>query len=156
MDASLSRARLRTSVGPFEPTTSEGAWAVLRSEQSFEGVWIPTRILDGDFSGWLRDAMKARRLSTRALAMRTGLDHTTIYRLAFGGREPSLTTAVALLRVLGTDFRRLERPVRQLENVGYAQALRPVLPAAQDQVSGSPRGQAAIATTSPATLRPIS
>jgi transcriptional regulator with XRE-family HTH domain len=64
---------------------------------------IPARVLAGDFGGWLRDAMAARRLSTRALAARCGIDHSTIYRLAHGEREPSLATAVALLKVLGTE-----------------------------------------------------
>lgn len=68
-----------------------------------DNITIPQRIIGGDFSGWLRDAMQARRLSTRMLQVRTGLDHTTIYRLAAGGREPSLATAVALLRILGGD-----------------------------------------------------
>jgi transcriptional regulator with XRE-family HTH domain len=61
---------------------------------------IPQRILAGDFAGWLRDAMAARGLSTRGLAARCGIDHSTIYRLAKGSREPTLTTAVALLKVL--------------------------------------------------------
>ena len=57
----------------------------------------------GDFAGWLRDSMAARGLSTRGLAARSGIDHSTIYRLAKGSREPLLNTAVALLRVLGTE-----------------------------------------------------
>jgi transcriptional regulator with XRE-family HTH domain len=64
---------------------------------------IPARILSGDFGGWLRDAMAARQLSTRGLAARCGIDHSTIYRLAHNEREPSLATAVALLKVLGTE-----------------------------------------------------
>jgi transcriptional regulator with XRE-family HTH domain len=61
---------------------------------------VPSRILEGDFAGWLRDAMSARGLSARMLAVRTGIDHSTISRLAAGVREPTLRTAVALLRVL--------------------------------------------------------
>jgi transcriptional regulator with XRE-family HTH domain len=64
---------------------------------------IPARILAGDFAGWLREAMAARRLSTRGLAARSGIDHSTICRLTRGDREPSLATAVALLKVLGTE-----------------------------------------------------
>jgi plasmid maintenance system antidote protein VapI len=64
---------------------------------------IPARILAGDFAGWLRDAMAARRLSTRGLAARSGIDHSTICRLTHGEREPSLSTAVAILKVLGTE-----------------------------------------------------
>jgi transcriptional regulator with XRE-family HTH domain len=66
-------------------------------------ISIPARIVVGDFAGWLRDSMAARGLSTRGLAARSGIDHSTIYRLAQGSREPSLNTAVALLRVLGTE-----------------------------------------------------
>jgi transcriptional regulator with XRE-family HTH domain len=62
---------------------------------------IPPRILSGDFAGWLREAMAARRLSTRGLAARSGIDHSMISRLKHGEREPSLATAVAILKVLG-------------------------------------------------------
>ncbi len=65
-----------------------------------DGISIPPRVLAGDFGGWLRDAMRARRISTRMLAVRTGLDHTTIYRLTTENRQPTLTTAVALFRIL--------------------------------------------------------
>jgi len=65
-----------------------------------DSIAIPPRVLAGDFGGWLRDAMRARRISTRMLAVRTGLDHTTIYRLTTENRQPTLTTAVALLRIL--------------------------------------------------------
>ena len=61
---------------------------------------LPRRITDGDFGGWLRDAMAERRVSQRTLAMRTGIDHSTISRLLAGGRSPSLTTAVAIIKVL--------------------------------------------------------
>ncbi len=68
-----------------------------------DSLGIPSRVLEGDFAGWLREAMAARRLSTRMLAIRAGIDHSTIYRLATGDRQPSLATAVALLRVLAAD-----------------------------------------------------
>jgi transcriptional regulator with XRE-family HTH domain len=64
---------------------------------------MPARILEGDFAGWLRDAMAARGLSTRGLASRCGIDHSTIYRLAKGSRQPPLATALALIKVLGTE-----------------------------------------------------
>jgi transcriptional regulator with XRE-family HTH domain len=64
------------------------------------GLLIPGRVVDGDFAGWLRDEMNARGLSTRMLEMRTGLDHSTIYRLTHGNREPTLATAIALFQVL--------------------------------------------------------
>jgi transcriptional regulator with XRE-family HTH domain len=66
-------------------------------------ISIPARILAGDFAGWLREAMAGRHMSTRALAARSGIDHSTISRLAHGEREPSLATAVAILKVLGTE-----------------------------------------------------
>jgi transcriptional regulator with XRE-family HTH domain len=47
--------------------------------------------------------MAARRLSARVVAMRTGIDHSTITRLLQGVRKPSLTTAVALLRLLESE-----------------------------------------------------
>ena len=61
---------------------------------------VPPRVLTGDFSGWLRDEMAARRMTARMLAVRAGVDHTTIYRLAVGERQPTLATAVAIIRVL--------------------------------------------------------
>jgi transcriptional regulator with XRE-family HTH domain len=61
---------------------------------------VPSRVLRGDFTGWLRDAMTERGFSTRMLAIRAGVDHSTIYRLTTGERQPSLATAMALLRIL--------------------------------------------------------
>ena len=67
------------------------------------GLHLPQQIVDGDFGGWLRQAMRLRRLSTRAVAMRTGVDHTTISRLMRNAREPVLSTAIRLLRLLGRE-----------------------------------------------------
>jgi transcriptional regulator with XRE-family HTH domain len=61
---------------------------------------IPSRVADGDFGGWLREALAARRVSQRVLAMRSGVNHSTISRI-LAGRNPSLATALAILRVLG-------------------------------------------------------
>ena len=61
---------------------------------------MPRRILSGDFAGWLNDEMATRRMTARMLAARAGVDHTTIYRLSLGDRQPSLATAMAILRVL--------------------------------------------------------
>jgi transcriptional regulator with XRE-family HTH domain len=66
-----------------------------------DDIRIPPRIIDGDFAGWLRDAMASRRLSARVVGMRTGINHSTITRLLHGGREPTLATVVALLRLFG-------------------------------------------------------
>ena len=66
-----------------------------------EGLSLPSRVTDGDFGGWLQDALAERGISQRVLAMRTGISHSTISRLVAGNRTPSLATAVAILRVLG-------------------------------------------------------
>jgi plasmid maintenance system antidote protein VapI len=66
-------------------------------------VRLPDRVLNGDFAGWLRDSMHARRISTRMLAMRVGVHHTTISRLLHDKRDPQLSTVIALVRVLGND-----------------------------------------------------
>jgi transcriptional regulator with XRE-family HTH domain len=66
-----------------------------------DDLLLPSRITDGDFGGWLRDAMAERRITQRALAMRTGIDHSTISRLLASGRTPALSTAIAIVKVLG-------------------------------------------------------
>ena len=63
--------------------------------------------MDGDFAGWLCDAMAARGMSQRMLAALSGIDHSTVSRLLSGDRQPALATALALIRVL-------ERPRLQL------------------------------------------
>jgi hypothetical protein len=64
-------------------------------------IVLPPRIAGGDFAGWLRDGMAARRMSTRMLGLRTGIHYSTICRLTVGSQQPNLPTALALLRVLG-------------------------------------------------------
>jgi transcriptional regulator with XRE-family HTH domain len=85
-----------------------------------EVISIPPRVLDADFAGWLRDAMAERGLTTRILAMRTGVDHSSIWRLMNGEREPKLSTAVALLRVLGPEPLRFGAPTRRVETAELA------------------------------------
>jgi transcriptional regulator with XRE-family HTH domain len=63
---------------------------------------LPGRVTDGDFAGWLRDTMAERRISQRDLSLRTGISNSTISRLATNERAPTLKTAVAIFRVLGT------------------------------------------------------
>jgi transcriptional regulator with XRE-family HTH domain len=63
---------------------------------------VPPRVRRGDFGGWLQDVMAARGMSQRVLAMRTGINHSTISRLATNQRTPTLATAVAIFEVLGT------------------------------------------------------
>jgi transcriptional regulator with XRE-family HTH domain len=52
------------------------------------------------FAGWLRVQLRARRMSQRQLASRSGVSHATISRLLNEDREPSLGTAMDLARVL--------------------------------------------------------
>lgn len=61
---------------------------------------VPPRVADGDFAGWLRDAMAHRGMTLRMLAMRADVDHSTISRIVSDGRDPHLSTALALIKVL--------------------------------------------------------
>lgn len=54
------------------------------------------------FSEWLRTQLKARRMSQRLLAERSGVDHSTISRIVSGERTPRLDTATKLTRELGS------------------------------------------------------
>jgi transcriptional regulator with XRE-family HTH domain len=53
------------------------------------------------FNEWLQVQLKARKLTQRQLAQRSGIDHSTISRLIRGDRVPSLRTATLLARGLG-------------------------------------------------------
>jgi transcriptional regulator with XRE-family HTH domain len=53
------------------------------------------------FNRWLEVQLKARRLTQRQLAHKSGVNHSTISRLMRGGRIPSLRTAALLARGLG-------------------------------------------------------
>ena len=61
---------------------------------------IPEQIVAGDLAGWLRSEMNRRRMTQRALGYHTGLNHSTISRLMAGDREPTLSTVLAVVRVL--------------------------------------------------------
>jgi transcriptional regulator with XRE-family HTH domain len=54
------------------------------------------------FAHWLAAELRARRLSQRALAVRSGVDHSTIARILRGDRSPSLATATRIAEALGT------------------------------------------------------
>ena len=72
----------------------------LEEEEPVTDLVLPSRISEGDFGGWLRDAMADRRMSQRVLAMRSGVDHSTISRLLGPvPRMPSLSTAIAIVKV---------------------------------------------------------
>lgn len=64
---------------------------------------VPSQWFEGDFADWLRQAMADRDVSQRMLSMRAGISHSTISRLLKGDRDPSLATALALLRVLAPE-----------------------------------------------------
>jgi hypothetical protein len=73
-----------------------------------DNIPIPHRIVHGDFTGWLVDAMNSRRMSARMVGLRTGVNHSTVTRLVNGDRQPTLATAMALFRLFGSD---VENPV---------------------------------------------
>jgi transcriptional regulator with XRE-family HTH domain len=53
--------------------------------------------------------MAERGVTQRMVALRSGVSHSTISRLLDQDRRPSLSTALALLRVLGPEPARSER-----------------------------------------------
>ncbi len=54
-----------------------------------------------DFAAWLATQLRARRISQRQLAERSGVAHSTVSRILAGGRVPTLSTANRLVRALG-------------------------------------------------------
>jgi transcriptional regulator with XRE-family HTH domain len=61
----------------------------------------PTRSDGQTFGEWLGAQLRARRLTQRQLAGKSGVDHSTISRLVRGDRVPSWSTANQLVRSLG-------------------------------------------------------
>jgi transcriptional regulator with XRE-family HTH domain len=61
----------------------------------------PTGSGGPSFGEWLGAQLKARRLTQRQLAGKSGVDHSTISRLVRSDRVPSWTTANRLVRSLG-------------------------------------------------------
>jgi transcriptional regulator with XRE-family HTH domain len=61
----------------------------------------PTRSGGRTFNEWLDVQLRARRLTQRQLAQKSGVDHSTISRLMRGDRTPSLRTAALLAHGLG-------------------------------------------------------
>jgi transcriptional regulator with XRE-family HTH domain len=55
------------------------------------------------FDEWLKEALKRRRMSQRQLAYFSGIDHSTVSRLASGDRTPNLDTAIRLRAILRAD-----------------------------------------------------
>jgi transcriptional regulator with XRE-family HTH domain len=58
------------------------------------------------YGEWLRGQLKARKLTQRQFAQRSGVAHSTISRIIRGHRNPSLSTAT---RIVGALQRRLDR-----------------------------------------------
>jgi transcriptional regulator with XRE-family HTH domain len=83
---------------------------------------LPARVTGGDFGGWLRDTMAQRGISQRVLAMRTGISNSTISRLAANERTPTLTTAVAIVQVLGRPPARGEH-LQDVSSANHAEEL---------------------------------
>jgi transcriptional regulator with XRE-family HTH domain len=54
------------------------------------------------FREWLRRQLRARRMSLRQLAVHSGVSASTVSRVVRGDRQPSLQTALRLVRVLRT------------------------------------------------------
>jgi transcriptional regulator with XRE-family HTH domain len=65
------------------------------------------------FNEWLRMQLRAKRMSQRQLAHRSGVDHSTISRLVRGDRTPSLETATKLARGL-RELREDQEPTQYL------------------------------------------
>jgi transcriptional regulator with XRE-family HTH domain len=82
---------------------------------------------EGPFNAWLRQQLKARQLTQRQLAQRSGVDHSTISRLIRERRSPKLETVALLARGLGLPSHETEvddpsigRPRRRIADVEYA------------------------------------
>lgn len=52
------------------------------------------------FDEWLRGELRVRRMSQRQLAVRSGVDHSSISRLVRGDRVPSLGTVLKLAQTI--------------------------------------------------------
>ena len=76
------------------------------------------------FARWLAVELRARRLSQRALAVRSGVDHSTISRILRGGRIPSLATTTRIAEALGAHSggEILADPGADTSSVGRARA----------------------------------
>jgi transcriptional regulator with XRE-family HTH domain len=91
-----------------------------------DSVMSPTTFESRNFSHWLNDQLRARKLTQRQLAYKSGVDHSTISRLTRGIRTPSLRTADRLARSLGMGAglddahrqgpRRTESPLARVEH----------------------------------------
>lgn len=76
------------------------------------GERVPRAWLEGRFADWLRERMGERGVTQRMLALRSGVNHSTISRLLDDDRRPTLATALALLLVLGAEATPVETLIR--------------------------------------------
>ncbi len=78
------------------------------------------------FRAWMAARMLERRLSHAQLALRCGVDRSTITRLVRGERRPTLDVAVAIITVL--DDACLPTPLVEIMRVVGSPALTPGSP----------------------------
>ena len=78
--------------------------AVERSHVDARALVVRTKEVDktstDHFREWLAERARIRSLSHAQLAMRCGIDRSTVSRIMKGNRQPTLDTAIRLLRVL--------------------------------------------------------
>jgi transcriptional regulator with XRE-family HTH domain len=103
MDKSAARRPIRP-VDPLPP--KKGALTAIagaRRGPDREVPDDPTRDVElSPFAAWLRRELHATRMSQRQLALRSGVNHSTISRLLRDAREPSYRTAFRLARTFGS------------------------------------------------------
>lgn len=75
------------------------------------------------FRAWMAARMLERRLSHAQLALRCGVDRSTITRLVRGERRPTLDVAVAIIIVLDDAY--LPTPLVEIMRVVGSRALNP-------------------------------
>jgi DNA-binding XRE family transcriptional regulator len=81
-------------------------------DDSHQPLVVPLAWLEGRFADWLRERMTERGVTQRMVALRSGINHSTISRLLDENRQPTLATAIALLHVLGDEPVRLPRLIQ--------------------------------------------
>ena len=69
------------------------------------------------FREWLRRQLRSRRMSLRQLAAHSGVSASTVSRVVRGDRQPSLQTALRLVRVLRSADEEFD-PATQLGSMG--------------------------------------
>ena len=82
-----------------------------------DGIHIPRRVLEGDFAGWLRDAMNKRGMSPRTVGLHAGVDPRLVSGILYGGRQPTIATAFALLWFFEKEPVHMTRPESASPNI---------------------------------------